>query len=205
MIFIKVLLWDTFNGMTFIDALQAGWIFSYHRVPYLKNISTGMSWNKVFSHTRESLFLIIQVLHGEQRKWMQSMGIRKLRLWVFDSHSSNHGKDELLRGWFYSLRSRQNGRLFADDVFKCIFLNENVLILIKISLKFIPKGPINNIPALVQIMAWRRPGDKPLSEPVMIIPLTHKCVTRPQWVNEKWKVMTSVSNFIISTSHNDRA
>ena len=47
-------------------------------------------------------------------------------------------------------------------------LNENVWILIKISLRFILKGPINNIPALVQIMAWRRPGDKPLSEPMMI-------------------------------------
>ena len=32
----------------------------------------------------------------------------------------------------------------------------------------IPKGPINNIPALVEIMAWRRPGDKPLSEPMMV-------------------------------------
>ena len=45
---------------------------------------------------------------------------------------------------------------------------ENVWILIKISLKFIPKGPINNILALVQIMVWRRPGDKPLSEPIMV-------------------------------------
>ena len=35
----------------------------------------------------------------------------------------------------------------------------------RISLKFVPKGPINNIPALVQIMAWRRSGDKPLPEP----------------------------------------
>ena len=66
-----------------------------------------------------------------------------------------------------TLRPRQNGRHFADDIFKCIFLNENVWIPIKISLKFVPKGPINNIPALVQIMAWRRPGDKPLSEPMM--------------------------------------
>ena len=56
---------------------------------------------------------------------------------------------------------------FADDIFKCIFLNEKVWISIKISLKFVPKGPINNIPTLVQIMAWRRPGDKPLSEPKM--------------------------------------
>ena len=35
-------------------------------------------------------------------------------------------------------------------------------------MKFVPKGPINNIPALIQIMAWRRPGDKPLFEPMMI-------------------------------------
>ena len=84
--------------------------------------------------------------------------------------------------WVNSLRPRQNGRHFADDIFKCIFLNENVWIPIKISLKFVPKGPINNIPALVQIMPWRRPGDKTLSETMMVILLTHICVTRPQWV-----------------------
>ena len=38
----------------------------------------------------------------------------------------------------------------------------------KISLKFVPKVRINNIPALDQIMAWRRPGDKPLSEPMIV-------------------------------------
>ena len=53
---------------------------------------------------------------------------------------------------------------------------------LKISLKFVPQGPINNIPALVQIMAWRRPGDKPLSGPMMVKLPTHICVTRPQWV-----------------------
>ena len=83
---------------------------------------------------------------------------------------------------FNTLRPRQHGRHFADDIFKCIFLNENVWISIKISLKFVPKGPINNIPALVQIMAWRRPGDKPLSEAMMVNLPTHICVTRPQWV-----------------------
>ena len=82
-----------------------------------------------------------------------------------------------------TLRPRQNGHRFADDTFKRIFLNENVWILIKIPLKFVLKGPINNIPALVKIMAWRRPGDKPLSEPMMVSLLTHICVTRPQWVN----------------------
>ena len=81
------------------------------------------------------------------------------------------------------LRPRQNGRHFADDTFKHIFMNENVRISIKISLKFVSKGPINNIPALVQIMAGRRPGGKPLSKAMMVRLPTHICVTRPQWVD----------------------
>ena len=82
-----------------------------------------------------------------------------------------------------TLRPRQNGRHFADDIFNCIFLNENVWIPINFSLKFAPQDPINNIPALVQIMAWRLPGDNTLSEPMMVRLQTHICVTRPQWVN----------------------
>ena len=81
-----------------------------------------------------------------------------------------------------TLRPRQYGRHFADDTFKCIFMNENVGISIEISLEFVPKGPINNIPALVQVMAWRRPGDKPLIEPMVVRLLMHICVTRLQWV-----------------------
>ena len=84
---------------------------------------------------------------------------------------------------FNTLRPRQYGRHFADNIFKYIFLNENVWIPIKILLKFVPKGQNNTIPALVQIMAWRRTGDKPLSEPMMVSLPTHICVTRPQWVN----------------------
>ena len=83
---------------------------------------------------------------------------------------------------FNTLRPRQNGCHFAGDIFKCIFLNENAWISLKISLKFVPKVRINNIPAMVQIMAWRRSGDKPLFEPMMVSLLTHICVTRPQWV-----------------------
>ena len=52
--------------------------------------------------------------------------------------------------------------------FQCIFLNENARISIQISLKFVPKVSIDNIPALLQIMVWRRSGDKPLSEPMMV-------------------------------------
>ena len=80
------------------------------------------------------------------------------------------------------LRPRQDGRHFPDDIFKSIFLNENTRILIKISLMFVAKDSFGNIPTLVQIMAWRRPGDKPWSEPMMANLLTHICVTRPQWV-----------------------
>ena len=79
-----------------------------------------------------------------------------------------------------TLRPRQNGRHFADNIFKCIFMNEIVSISIRISMKFVPNGPINNIPALVQIMASRRTGDEPLSEPMMVNLATHICVTRPQ-------------------------
>ena len=69
--------------------------------------------------------------------------------------------------------------------FQMHLLNENVWIVIKISLKFVPQDPLNNIPVLVQIMAWRRPGDN-LSLylkqwwPILMM---YICITRPQWVN----------------------
>ena len=72
---------------------------------------------------------------------------------------------------------------FCRRHLKCFFLNEKVWISIKSSLKFVHKGPINSIPSLVQTMAWRRPGDKPLSEPMTARLPTHICVTRCQWVN----------------------
>ena len=85
--------------------------------------------------------------------------------------------------YFNTLRPRQNGRQFSGDIPKCIFLNGNVWISIKIPLEFVPKGPINNIPSLVQIMVWHRPtSDKPLSQPMMDSLLMHICVTRLQWV-----------------------
>ena len=86
---------------------------------------------------------------------------------------------------FNSLRPRRSRRHLADEIFKRIFLKENVRISIKISLKFVPRSPIDNMPALFQIMAWRRPGDKPLSEPMMARLPTHICVPRPQWVKSR--------------------
>ena len=57
--------------------------------------------------------------------------------------------------------------ILADNNFKCIFLNENDRIPIRISLEFVPRSPIDNKPALVQVMAWHLTGNKPLSEPVV--------------------------------------
>ena len=57
--------------------------------------------------------------------------------------------------------------------FQIHFFNQHVSISIKVSPKFVPKGPNNTIPTLVQIMVWHRPGDKPLSEPMMVILLTY--------------------------------
>ena len=71
-------------------------------------------------------------------------------------------------------------RHFPDDMFKSILFNENVWIPNNISLTFVPKDPINNYTSLVQIMAWRRPGGKPLSAPIMVRLPTHICVIWPK-------------------------
>ena len=103
------------------------------------------------------------------------------------------------------LRPKQNGCHFADDKFKCIFLNEIVWISITLSLKFDPKGPTNIIPALVQIMAWHPPGNKPLSGPMMARLPTHICVTRLQiviWNATKiWNSSIIILIFMTSTCH----
>ena len=59
----------------------------------------------------------------------------------------------------------KNVQQFPDDVFKFTFFNENYCILIQFSLEYVTKGPVDNTPALFQIMAWRRRGVKPLSVP----------------------------------------
>ena len=67
-----------------------------------------------------------------------------------------------------TLKLRQNGIQFGDDISKFIFLNENCYILIPISMKYVPNGPTDNNPALVWIMAWYGTGNKPLLEPTMV-------------------------------------
>ena len=104
--------------------------------------------------------------------------------------------------WLYTLldtlRLGQNGRHFPDSIFKCIFLNENIWISIYISLKFVPKGPIKNIPALVWKMAWPRPGDKPLSESVKVWLPIHICVTPPKLIHYNDVIMGAIASQITS-------
>ena len=73
-----------------------------------------------------------------------------------------HCSDQMLS--FNTLRPRQNGRHFADDIFTCIFMNENVCTSIEISPNFVPREPIDNKSTLVQVMAWHRTGDNWVSD-----------------------------------------
>ena len=132
-------------------------------------------FSNIFEHCQNTQYHIGTMCDREFIN-LNREGIVVLRAWPFPS-------DMIIN--INSLRPRPNRRHFADDIFKRIFENENEWISPRVSLKFVPDVRINNIPALVQIMAWRRPGDKPLSEPMMVSLLTHICVTRPRWVNEK--------------------
>ena len=48
----------------------------------------------------------------------------------------------------------QNRLRFADDIFRCIFMNEKLCILIQISLKFVRRSPKDNKPALLHVLSW---------------------------------------------------
>ena len=128
-------------------------------------------------------------LHHEKIKWKVAMIVF---MW-WSSLAWNWYQEDWCIFWLLhylkaliisKLRLRQNGRHFPDDIFKYFFLNKKIWISIKNSLNFVPKGPVNNIPALVQLMSWRQPGDKPLSEPVVVSLLSHICIIRPQRVKE---------------------
>ena len=72
-----------------------------------------------------------------------------------------------MAGWLTHLPVDKMTAMLADDIYKYVFLNENDRIPVQISLKFVPRSPIDKKPALVQVMAWRRTGDKPLPEPML--------------------------------------
>ena len=94
-----------------------------------------------------------------------------------------------------TLRPRQNGHWFTENIFKCIFLNENVRISIQFSQKFVPMGQVNNITSLVQITAWCWPGYKPLYETMIVSLLMHICITHPQYVYILYHISECFSSF----------
>ena len=93
-----------------------------------------------------------------------------------------------------SSSSGQNGRHFADDIFKWYLMNEKFYISMRISLKFVPEGPNDNKSTLVQVMAWCQTGDKSLPEPI--------CHTRGRWVKKNKSIILSTgdSGLIIKMS-----
>ena len=137
--------------------------------------------NEEFAKTKDRVFYQMHLKMSPAKWWPFCSVINVLTHW---------GRDEI-------------NNIFADNIFKRIFFNENVWISIKISLKFVPKGPIYNIPALVQIIAWCHSGDKPLSEPMMVSLPMHICVTRPQWVGLAFQELVTCiyQNQIWSSPH----
>ena len=157
-----------------LEPTSVKWYFKYNLLFIQENviytISAILFWPQCVHLLTQSINQAVNHTH--------SLSITVTDSYSIASHSLSHFLTHCLL--LNSLRPRQNRRHFAGNIFKCIFLNENEWISLRISLKFVPKVRINNIPSLVQIMAWRRPGDKPLSEPMMVSLLTHICVTRPQ-------------------------
>ena len=104
-----------------------------------------------------------------------------------------------------TLRPRQYSCHFADNIFKCIFLNEIIWIFIKISLNFVPKGRINNIPALVQIMVWRWWGIIWTNDGLVYWCIIIICFTRPPGVKisliKSNMVTRQITNLVTLSRH----
>ena len=124
------------------------------------------------------LKLIHVTKRGPRSQYMKSFLTCQFLTWPFMDKTT------------FSLTHRGRDKMAStfNIILKWISLNENVWILIKMSLNFVCRRPINNIPALVEVMAWCRPGDKPLSEPMMVRLPTHIWVTQPQWLKISRKV-----------------
>ena len=138
-----------------------------------KSHKSWIKWKWILLNTQKHN-LDIQSISWWNNTWAYSMG--------YTATAVPLKLTDITANLFNTLRPGQNGRHFPDDIFMWIFLNENVWISNNVSLKFVPKDPMNNIPSLVQIMAWRQPGNKPLSELMMVTLLTPIYVTQPQWV-----------------------
>ena len=141
---------------------------SRHSISYHKDRT--VLWPYVYNGNPGKIFIGIPTMDIRWTYEFLSIRYGSLKQYGYwGSHPDTHRPADhppLLHNTF---RPRQDGRHFPDNIFKCISLNENVWISLKVSLKV----QINNIPALFQIMAWRRLGAKPLSEPMLGSLLMH--------------------------------
>ena len=139
---------------------------------FLQNVPRGQPQVRLWNIWANSLFLGLQVKHSF------ATSVNLISLWQI----TNANMD---RTGVTGIKVSQH--IEAETKWTPThFMNENVRISTNISLKFVPRGLINNIPALVQIMVWRRPGAKPLSETMMVSVPTHICVirARSKWVKD---------------------
>ena len=166
---------------------------------YFSKIKLSMKRVNFFALLASSLFARVDTLRCP-RPW-SSISVTRIwslwtvRLWLDSLVRMAAGQvwryQRQLDCQFNSSSPGQNGRHFAEDIFICMFLNEKFCIFIWISLKFVPNGPIDKKWALVQLMAWRRIGSKPLPFTLLYFTYlnqcwsswpTHICSTRGRWV-----------------------
>ena len=117
-------------------------------------------------------------------------------VWRNLQHDADICVYDVVARYFYGCvntrRQGPDGRHLGDDIFKCNF-DHGIFNFDKKSLKLVPRGRINNTPALVQIMAWHRSGDKPLSEPIMFSSLMH--IQAPLGFNEFSLIVQALNYF----------
>ena len=130
-----------------------------------------VSLNKMLTNSPYTGYLKRRDIHLTSLLWGDMSGIINAG-WTFSTYT--------YLPTISALRPIQNDRIFFDKNFKCIFLEWKYTNFDKDFTEVCIMGQIKNIPALVQIMTWRRPGDKQLSEPMMVSLLTYICVTSPQ-------------------------
>ena len=115
--------------------------------------------------TKTSTHCITYPLWGESKD--DQMPFTKGSISMSWHHNGIQNCLHIYHGSVSTLTHRQNCHNFADSIFKCSLFYKKLSISFQISLKFVSNGSINNNPTLVQIMAWRRTGDKPSSEPMV--------------------------------------
>ena len=160
-------------------------------------LSIAFSWLKMLEFRLNfhwSLFLRVQLTHWG---WVTHICVSKLIITGSDNGLSPGRRQAIM---WTNAGILLIGPLGKFNQNSNISIHENAIESVVCEMAAILSRPlcVNNTPALFQIMAWRRPGNKPLSEPMMVSLLTHICVTRPQWVNTTLHAATTAGAIMVS-------